>query len=71
MIKKICLSLISIVLTLLLFEIALQLYFKVRHGLWFWQREQAFNISFVSSVDDRREYSLTPLHKNDIFSKKS
>jgi len=59
-------SVITILLLIVLFEITLQIYFRVKNGIWLWQKK--FNVHYVVRVNDRRQYALKPsYHKNNIY----
>lgn len=57
--KNLLLSLFSILMTLVIGEGCLQLYYRWSMKSWLWQYN-AFHATFVSPVSDRRQYALRP-----------
>ncbi len=57
--KNILLSFISILVTLLVGEACLQIYYRWSMKSWLWNYN-AFHVTFVAPVNDRRQYALRP-----------
>ncbi len=64
----ISLLVISIISSIILGEGILQVYHKLRHGGWLFEKTNAFSLTYTMPVDDRREYTLRPgNHAQNIF----
>lgn len=57
--KNLLLSLVSLLVTLIIGEACLQLYYRMTMKSWLWQYN-AFHVTFVAPVADRRQYALRP-----------
>lgn len=45
-------------------EVGLQLLYRVQKGAWLWE-DTAFRIGYTQPVEDRRQYSLRPLYRDE------
>jgi hypothetical protein len=59
---KILLLVLSILFSLCLFELLLQLHYKISNKHWIWQ-DTAFQIHYTTPVSDRRRYALRPSYE--------
>ncbi|HUV15790.1 MAG TPA: SGNH/GDSL hydrolase family protein [Pelolinea sp.] len=57
--KKLLLVVGSIIFTLLIGELLLQLNFRIKNGQWLWESNQ-FKVDYIIPTDDRRQYTLRP-----------
>ena len=50
--------------TVFIGEVGLQLFYRVQQGSWLWENS-GFRIGYTQPVEDRRQYSLRPLYKDE------
>lgn len=55
--KNLLLTFTSILITLFVGEVCLQIYYKMTNNSWLWQFN-SFHVTYVKPVDDRRQYAL-------------
>jgi len=66
MLKKISLSLLSLLITLLFGEIILQIVFFLQNDRWVWDINQTFQLDYIIPTDDYRKYALRPFFYDKI-----
>lgn len=65
---KLLLALISTLSSLLIGEVAAQLFYFKQNGRWLWSALSEFKVTYAKPVNDRREFTLNPGYRDQSIS---